>query len=133
MLYQEYYRVWRRLGGLKFLVLSAFMWLLSLIFLNVFGRNRVGMHTEFGDGSSIPNSSIVHVRDVVWKNLVFNRWEKGDILMIDNFRVSHGRQVCVCVCVCVCDCCFFQPYTGKRKIVVSWSPPMRRPSKNKVH
>lgn len=114
MLYQEYYRVWRRLGGLKFLLLSAITWLLSCFFLNVLGRNRVGMHTEFGDGSSIPNSTIVHVRDVVWKNLVFKRWEKGDILMIDNFRVSHGRQ----------------PYTGKRKIVVSWSPPMKRPSMN---
>lgn len=53
----------------------------------------MGTHTEFGDGSSIPRKTVAHVRDVVWKNLVFNRWEKGDILLIDNFRVSHGRQV----------------------------------------
>jgi len=29
----------------------------------------------------------------MWSNMVFNRWEQGDVLMIDNFRVSHGRQV----------------------------------------
>ena len=93
MFYQEYYRVWRRLGQLKFLLFSIIMWLLSFFFLVARGRDRVGMHTEFGDGSSIPSATITHVRDTIWNNLVFNRWEKGDILMIDNFRVSHGRQV----------------------------------------
>ena len=91
--YQEYFRIWRRLGGVKYLLYSLIMWLLSFFFLGVMGRNRVGMHTEFGDGSAIPRSTITHVRNVVWRNLVFKRWEKGDILMIDNFRVSHGRQV----------------------------------------
>ncbi len=57
------------------------------------GSNSAGFHTTFGDGSTIPDKTIAHVRDTVWKNMVFNRWEKGDILMIDNFRVSHGRQV----------------------------------------
>ena len=93
MIYQEYYRIWRRLGELKYLLLSILTWLMSFFFLVVRGRNHVGMHTEYGDGSSIPYSTIAHIRDVVWKNLVFNRWEKGDILMIDNFRISHGRQV----------------------------------------
>lgn len=99
MLYQEYYRIWRRLGNLKFLLFAVLMWFLSFFFLSLRGRNRVGMHTEFGDGSVIPYSTVAHVRDVVWQNLVFNRWEKGDILMIDNFRVSHGRQVSKNGCV----------------------------------
>lgn len=91
-MYQEFYRIFLRLGHLKYLLMSIVTWLASFVFLGLFG-NRVGMHTEFGDGSMIPYKTISHVRDVVWKNLVFNRWEKGDILMIDNFRVSHGRQV----------------------------------------
>ena len=69
------------------------MWFLKLFFLNILGPKWVGLHTSFGDGSEIPELYLKHVRDVMWKNMVFNRWEQGDILMIDNFRVSHGRQV----------------------------------------
>ena len=54
---------------------------------------RVGFHTSFGDGSVIPDKHLEHIRDVVWSNMVFNRWQQGDIIMIDNFRISHGRQV----------------------------------------
>jgi len=93
MTYQEYYRIWLRHGQLKALILSIILWLLSFFFLTLRGPDRVGMHTMYGDGSTIPEKTIAHVRDVVWQNMKFNRWEKGDILMIDNFRVSHGRQV----------------------------------------
>ncbi len=51
------------------------------------------MHTVFGDGSQIPHGYVSHLRSVIHKNMVYNRWRKGDIVMIDNFRVSHGRQV----------------------------------------
>ena len=53
------------------------------------------MHTCFGDGSEIPVRYMNHVRQKIYQNMIFNRWKKGDILMIDNFRVSHGRQVLV--------------------------------------
>ena len=66
---------------------------MKIFFLRVLGPARVGFHTSFGDGSQIPESHLEHLRDVVWRNLVFNRWEQGDIVMIDNFRISHGRQV----------------------------------------
>lgn len=55
----------------------------------------MGMHTMFGDGSEIPLSDVSHVKEIVHKNMVFDRWRKGDLLMIDNFRVSHGRQVSI--------------------------------------
>ena len=93
MFYHEYYKIWRRLGQLKALFVSILLWLLSFFFLTLRGPDRVGMHTMYGDGSAIPEKNVAHVRDVVWRNMKFNRWEKGDILMIDNFRVSHGRQV----------------------------------------
>ena len=57
---------------------------------------RVGFHTCFGDGSEIPESYLEHIRDVMWKNMVFNRWELGDIVLIDNYWISHGRQVLMC-------------------------------------
>ena len=62
---------------------------------------KLGMNTCYGDGTTLPLKTVSHVRDTVWKNLVFNRWQQGDVLMIDNFRVSHGRQVSVhALCVC---------------------------------
>ena len=98
MIPSEMYRVYRRLGGLRYLLLSWVGWFLKIFFLRVLGPARVGFHTSFGDGSQIPESHLEHLRDVVWRNLVFNRWEQGDIVMIDNFRISHGRQVGLRLC-----------------------------------
>ena len=110
MFYQEYYRIWCRLGQLKALFFSILMWFLSFFYLTARGSSRVGMHTLFGDGSTIPERTIAHVRDTVWRNMVFNRWEKGDILMIDNFRISHGRQVNI-------NMLYFSPFMLRNRAV----------------
>ena len=93
MIPDELYRIYKRMGYLKYWVLSWLAWLLKIFFLSILGPKWVGFHTTFGDGSEIPESYLSHLRDVMWRNIVFNRWEQGDLLMIDNFRISHGRQV----------------------------------------
>ena len=93
MMHDEFRRIHLRLGGLKYRLFSWITWLLKFFFLNLLGPSWVGFHTAFGDGSEIPESYQTHLRDVIWQNLVFNRWERGDLLMIDNWRISHGRQV----------------------------------------
>ena len=93
MIPDELYRIYKRMGHLKYLVFSWITWLLKFFFLSILGPKWVGFHTTFGDGSEIPESYLSHLRDVMWRNMVFNRWEQGDLLMIDNFRISHGRQV----------------------------------------
>lgn len=113
MIPDEFNRIYKRLGNLKYWFFSWLMWVLKFFFLTILGPKWVGFHTAFGDGSEIPEYYLEHLRDVIWKNMVFNRWELGDMLMIDNFRVSHGRQ----------------PYTSKRKVVVAWSQPCPKPSK----
>ena len=113
---------------------------------------NLGFHTCFGDGSEIPGSYLEHIRDVMWKNMVFNRWELGDIVLIDNYWISHGRQVSVCMfkgCYALVGVVYVlmgvvyalmgmvyilmgvvsqQPYSGKRSVVVSWSKPYLKPS-----
>ena len=89
----EFSRIYKRLGNLKYLIAFWITWLLKIIFLRILGPKWVGFHCAFGDGSEIPEHYLSHLRDVVWNNLVFNRWELGDMLLLDNFRVSHGRQV----------------------------------------
>ena len=103
MYYDEPYRVYKRLGGLKQLLYSWLLWAASFFYVGLKPPSAdldLGMSSCYGDGTVIPYSTVSHVRDTVWKNLVFNRWERGDVLMIDNFRVSHGRQVSVCVYFC---------------------------------
>ena len=91
--HDEYRRIYQRLGGLQYLLFSWIMWLLKILFLTILGPSCVGFHTTFGDGTELPEAHMSHLRDVIWNNMVFNRWEKGDLLVIDNRRISHGRQV----------------------------------------
>ncbi len=63
------------------------------------------MHCTFGDGSPISDADMEAVRDAIWRNLVSYRWEKGDVVAIDNFAVAHGRM----------------PYTGPRRVAVCWA------------
>lgn len=63
------------------------------------------MHCTFGDGEEIPDRDMDAVRDAIWANMVFFPWRRGDVLMIDNARIAHGRM----------------PYRGPRKVVVAWS------------
>ncbi len=62
------------------------------------------MHCTYGDGSEIPDSDMEAVRDAIWKNLVAFRWQRGDVVAIDNYAVSHGRL----------------PYRGERMVTVAW-------------
>ena len=93
MMPDQFYRIYKRLGKIKYLILSWLTWLLKIFLLHVLGPMKIGFHTSFADGSEIPNGHMKHLHDLIWQNMVFNRWKKGDIVMIDNFRVSHGRQV----------------------------------------
>lgn len=63
------------------------------------------MHCTFRDGGEIPDAYMEHVSDTIWRNLTFTPWQQGDVLVIDNFSVSHGRM----------------PYRGPREILVAWT------------
>ncbi|MBL7663694.1 MAG: TauD/TfdA family dioxygenase [Bacteriovoracaceae bacterium] len=99
----ECHRVLKRQRSL----MSFATYLLSLIFLAArkFRKNAfVPMDVTFGDGTPIPGHYIKHVHDLIWKNQIIFKWEKGDFLMLDNKRTSHGRL----------------PYQGPRSILVAW-------------
>jgi hypothetical protein len=69
------------------------------------GAEEQAMHCTYGDGSPIPDSDMDAVRDAIWKNMVFFKWRKGDVLIIDNEAVAHGRM----------------PYDGPRTVAVCWA------------
>ena len=59
----------------------------------------------FPDGSPIPGDYVIQVRDRGLDNAVDVDWREGDLLLIDNVLVGHGRR----------------PFTGSRRILVAMS------------
>ena len=57
----------------------------------------------YGDGSEIESSVLEEIRSVYRENAVSFPWEHGDILLLDNFLASHGRE----------------PFSGARRILVA--------------
>ncbi len=60
-------------------------------------------HCTFADGAEIPRQDILHIRNILRANSLIFPWRQGDLIVIDNLRVSHGRM----------------PFKGKRKILVA--------------
>ncbi len=57
----------------------------------------------YGDGGDIENSVLQTIRATYEKHRVAVPWERGDLLMLDNMLVAHGRQ----------------PFKGPRKVAMS--------------
>jgi alpha-ketoglutarate-dependent taurine dioxygenase len=49
------------------------------------------LNAFLGDGSPIDPSDLDHIRSTMWDNAVRFPWQKGDVLVVDNFLVAHGR------------------------------------------
>ncbi|ARU88533.1 TauD/TfdA family dioxygenase [Pseudomonas sp. M30-35] len=67
------------------------------------GEENLPRHVYFGDGSPIPDEVLDSVREVYRQTAISFPWQPGDILMLDNRLVAHGRN----------------PYTGDRKVIVA--------------
>lgn len=86
---------------IRFLVISLF----AFIKYGLLGF-KMALDTTFGDGTPISLKEMNEVRAAIHKNMVFSRWQKGDILCIDNFSTSHGRQ---------------PTFDKGRTVIVAWS------------
>lgn len=61
------------------------------------------LQATYGDGSPLDVADLQHIRDIAKRNECSFPWQQGDVLMIDNLLVMHGRHA----------------YTGPRRILVS--------------
>jgi len=47
----------------------------------------------YGDGTEISVEDLEHIDEVVRKNLVYVPMDPGDVVLVDNYQVMHGRDV----------------------------------------
>ena len=57
----------------------------------------------FADGSEIPQEVIYEIYDILDSQTIKFNWKEGDVLILDNFKMMHGRA----------------PYKGKRRILAA--------------
>ena len=53
--------------------------------------NKLPYHSYYGDGSEIEPEVLQHIRATSWECAVGFRWKSGDLLVLDNLAVQHGR------------------------------------------
>lgn len=73
-----------------------------------FAEEDLPSNTYYGDGSPIEPGVLAELRAAYAEETVSFPWQKGDLLLLDNMLVAHGRA----------------PYTGNRQVLVGMSQPM---------
>jgi hypothetical protein len=63
------------------------------------------IYVTFGNGEVIPTDMIEDILSTIEKQTIYPAWEKDQLLILDNERMSHGRN----------------SYTGERKVLVTMS------------
>lgn len=74
----------------------------------IFEPDELPRNTFYGDGSPIEESALAEIRQVYREEQIAFPWEQGDVLLLDNMAVAHGRTA----------------YRGDRKIRVGMTDPV---------
>lgn len=101
----EYRHIIRRQPSLRTLGVAALLEVLTTAKHLLRKPEDFATHCTYADGREIPAADIRHLLGVFWQNMVFPKWQPDDVLVIDNFSVSHGRM----------------PFRGPREILVAFT------------
>jgi alpha-ketoglutarate-dependent taurine dioxygenase len=55
-------------------------------------REGRGRDAQYGDGGEIDPAALDHIHEVLRRHTVARRWQRGDLLIVDNLRCMHGRS-----------------------------------------
>jgi alpha-ketoglutarate-dependent taurine dioxygenase len=72
-----------------------------------FREEELPRNVYYGDGTPIEDSAVAEIGEAYERAAQSFPWRQGDILMLDNMLVAHGRE----------------PFTGPRKIAVAMGEP----------
>jgi alpha-ketoglutarate-dependent taurine dioxygenase len=82
--------------------------------LLLMGKENLPNNTYYGDGTEIEAAALDELRAAYEAEAVVIPWQEGDIMMLDNMLVAHGRE----------------PYTPPRQVVVGMAEPWSRSGGN---
>ena len=66
-------------------------------------KHKFPQYAFYGNGEEIPEQQLKDITDIHFDNAIKFQWHQGDILLLDNMLMAHGRM----------------PFQGPRKIYVS--------------
>lgn len=75
-----------------------------------FSDMELPRNSFYGDGTPFELSALDEVREAYRREIVAFPWQEGDLLLLDNMLVAHGRR----------------PYSGDRKVLVGMAEPFPR-------
>lgn len=73
------------------------------LFIRELGEETLPRNSFYGDGSPIEVKTLDHIRFAYDQEKINFKWQRRDILILDNILMSHGRE----------------PFVGERKIAVA--------------
>lgn len=62
------------------------------------GDTAPPVRLSFGDGEALTDAQVREMLEACWANSIIFSWRKGDVLLLDNFKVGHARMDCVQAC-----------------------------------
>lgn len=77
------------------------------ILRTLYGDDGLPRNAYFGDGTPIGAEALASVRAAFERHTTSFPWQRGDVLLVDNMLVSHGRE----------------PFEGERRVVVCMAEP----------
>jgi alpha-ketoglutarate-dependent taurine dioxygenase len=80
------------------------------VMLSSFKEEELPYNTYYGDGSPIEDHVVHELREAYRRETVAVPWRRGDLLMLENMLVAHGRH----------------PFSGPRRILVAMAEPFTR-------
>src|SRR5437867_7229540 len=77
--------------------------------VDLYGQDGLPFNTRFGNGDPISAEVVKLINDVYEANSARQRWQAGDLMLVDNVRTAHGRE----------------PFEGPREVVVAMADAAR--------
>ncbi len=77
--------------------------------VDVYGEDGLPFNTRFGNGDPIGADVVGVIGEVYEKHTVRERWQSGDLLLVDNVRTAHARE----------------SFEGPREVIVALADPVR--------
>ena len=67
------------------------------------GEENIPRNSSYGNGEPFENEVLDHIREIYNQEKMKFKWQKGDIMVLDNLLMAHGRET----------------YRGERKVAVA--------------